>query len=62
MTAHRRTSNAAALLVTLAFATAAHADPSGLTVEIGGLDASGRLPDRAAFCAPESSASRNVRA
>ena len=60
MTAHRRTSNAAALLVTLAFATTAHADPSGLTVEIGGPDASGRLPDRAAFCAPESSASRNV--
>lgn len=60
MTAHAPGSTAAALIIALAVATAAHADTSHLTVEIGGLDASGRLPDRAAFCAPESSPTRNV--
>ena len=52
-----RLSAALALWLASAAATLA-ADP--LTVTIGGLDATGRLPDKAAFCPPDASGAKNV--
>lgn len=60
MKAHYRRSIAAAVLAAMMAASGAYADNDHLTVEIGGLDRSGRLPDQAAFCPPVSSATRDI--
>ena len=60
MTKHHGTLTAAALLAAMVTVSAAHAGSAPLLVEIGGLDSSGRLPDRAAFCPPASSAAKDV--
>jgi Raf kinase inhibitor-like YbhB/YbcL family protein len=60
MTTYYRKATAAAVLAAMMAASAAYAGSDHLTVEIGGLDRSGRLPDQAAFCPPASSASKNI--
>lgn len=60
MKTHYRTWAAAAVLAVTMTASLACAGADDLTVDIGGLDGSGRLPDRAAFCPPASSAEGNI--
>ncbi|MFG3756524.1 hypothetical protein, partial [Klebsiella pneumoniae] len=55
---YRTLAVAAVLAAMMAASVAVAADH--LTVEIGGLDRSGRLPDQAAFCPPASSALKDV--
>ena len=60
MRAHSRTKTVAALLVATTMASVAQAAENSLTVEIGGVDPTGRFPDEAAFCPPASSARKNI--
>jgi Raf kinase inhibitor-like YbhB/YbcL family protein len=55
-----RTLAVAAVLAGIMAASAANAGNGGLTVEIAGLDRSGRLPDQAAFCPPASSVTKDI--
>lgn len=60
MTRKRNGLAAAIVLTGMMIASAANADSQQLTVQIGGLDQNGRLPDQAAFCPPAASEAKNI--